>query len=70
VVTPDSPLGRALTGARAGEEITWAAPEGRLWAGVGDVEPDHAPTLTEAAAGSEEERTWPRSRQSGAAGCG
>ena len=30
VVTPESPLGQALLGARPGEEIEWTAPEGRL----------------------------------------
>src|SRR5690242_16920267 len=29
-VTPESPLGQALLGARPGEEIEWTAPEGRL----------------------------------------
>ena len=34
VVTPNSPLGRALLGAAAGEEIRWEAPEGHLRARV------------------------------------
>jgi transcription elongation factor GreA len=34
VVTPESPLGRALLGARPGDEITWTAPDGRLRARV------------------------------------
>jgi transcription elongation GreA/GreB family factor len=34
VVTPNSPLGRALVGAAAGEEIRWEAPEGHLRARV------------------------------------
>jgi transcription elongation factor GreA len=38
VVTPESPLGRALLGARPGDEITWTAPEGRLRARVERVE--------------------------------
>jgi transcription elongation GreA/GreB family factor len=29
-VTPSSPLGRALLRAAVGEDISWAAPEGRL----------------------------------------
>lgn len=33
-VTPESPLGRALLGARPGEEIEWTAPEGSLRARV------------------------------------
>jgi transcription elongation factor GreA len=34
VVTPESPLGRALLGAQPGEEIEWTAPEGRQRARV------------------------------------
>jgi transcription elongation factor GreA len=34
VVTPESPLGRALLGTRPGDEITWEAPLGRLRARV------------------------------------
>lgn len=34
VVTPGSPLGRALLGAQLGDEIAWTAPEGRLRARV------------------------------------
>ncbi|GAA1254134.1 hypothetical protein GCM10009609_16860 [Pseudonocardia aurantiaca] len=37
VVTPDSPLGRALLGAQPGEEIEWTAPDGRLRARVEQV---------------------------------
>jgi transcription elongation factor GreA len=37
-VTPDSPLGRALLGARVGDEITWQAPAGRLRARVERVD--------------------------------
>jgi transcription elongation GreA/GreB family factor len=37
VVTPESPLGRALLGAQSGDEITWTAPEGRLRARVEGV---------------------------------
>jgi transcription elongation factor GreA len=37
VVTPDSPLGRALLGAQPGDEIGWMAPEGRLRARVEGV---------------------------------
>ena len=39
-VTPESPLGRALLGAGVGDEIEWAAPEGRLHARVESVESD------------------------------
>jgi transcription elongation factor GreA len=38
VTTPDSPLGRALLGARVGDEISWRAPEGRLRARVERVQ--------------------------------
>lgn len=38
VVTPESPLGRALLGAQPGDEITWTAPEGRLRARVERVD--------------------------------
>jgi transcription elongation factor GreA len=34
VVTPESPLGRALLGAQPGDEIAWTAREGRLRARV------------------------------------
>lgn len=37
VVTPGSPLGRALLGARPGDEITWEAPDGRLRARVAEI---------------------------------
>ena len=33
-VTPDSPLGRALLGARVGDEVSWRAPEGELRARI------------------------------------
>jgi transcription elongation GreA/GreB family factor len=36
-VTLNSALGRALLGARVGEEITWVAPEGRLRARAEDI---------------------------------
>jgi transcription elongation factor GreA len=38
ITTPDSPLGRALLGAKAGDEISWKAPEGRLQARVERVQ--------------------------------
>lgn len=37
VVTPDSPLGRALLGTRPGDEITWEAPAGSLRARVESI---------------------------------
>ena len=40
VVTPDSPLGRALVGAAVGEEISWEAPEGRVQARVEAIPAD------------------------------
>jgi transcription elongation factor GreA len=39
-VTPESPLGRALLGAGVGDEIEWAAPEGRLRSRVESVDVD------------------------------
>jgi transcription elongation factor GreA len=39
-VTPESPLGRALLGAGVGDEIEWAAPEGRLHARVESIGSD------------------------------
>ena len=38
--TPESPLGRALLGAGIGDEIEWAAPEGRLHARVESIDTD------------------------------
>jgi transcription elongation factor GreA len=38
--TPESPLGRALLGAGVGDEIEWAAPEGRLHARVESIATD------------------------------
>ena len=38
VVTPDSPLGRALLGTRPGDEITWEAPAGSLRARVESIQ--------------------------------
>jgi transcription elongation factor GreA len=38
VVTPESPLGSALLGARLGAEISWSAPEGRLHARVVEID--------------------------------
>ncbi len=38
--TPESPLGRALLGAGVGDEIDWAAPEGRLHARVESIDTD------------------------------
>jgi transcription elongation factor GreA len=37
-VTPESPLGRALLGAGVGDEIEWAAPEGRQHARVESID--------------------------------
>jgi transcription elongation GreA/GreB family factor len=39
VITPASPLGRALIGARQGEQIRWAAPRGTITAAIVDVAP-------------------------------
>ena len=39
-VTPESPVGRALLGAGVGDEIEWAAPEGRLHARVESIDTD------------------------------
>jgi transcription elongation factor GreA len=41
-VTPESPLGRALLGAGVGDDIEWAAPEGRLRARVESIDTDIA----------------------------
>lgn len=39
VITPTSPLGRALIGARRGDSVRWAAPRGTISAAIVDVEP-------------------------------
>lgn len=39
VITPSSPLGRALIGSRAGDRVEWAAPRGKIVANVIEVAP-------------------------------
>jgi|GEM_PF-890684 len=39
VITPSSPLGRALIGSRAGDRVEWAAPRGKIVANIVEVAP-------------------------------